>query len=83
MLVRLPFASPRSVVQEPDRIFASRRGEVHIPLCGAQVGVAREFLDCHCGCCPHRQVRAERVPQDMEVSVHLEPRPTLSGRSTF
>jgi hypothetical protein len=38
---------------------------VHVPLRHPQLAVTGEFLDRFDGRSPHREVRAERVPQDV------------------
>ena len=45
---------------------------MHVPLGGAQVFVSRQLLNGPCGRTPHRQMRAERVAQDVDPVV-LQP----------
>ena len=55
---------PKTSLSSP----GSRR-QVHVALRGAQVGVPCQLLDGHGRCAPHREVRAERVPQDVDLAL--------------
>jgi hypothetical protein len=53
------------------------RSQVHVAERGLEVLVAGELLDRYRRRASHREVRAERVPQEVEASVGLQLRPPL------
>ena len=52
-------------VQQPNRILRRGRTQVHVALRGREIRVPRELLDGARRRASHRQVRTERVPQDV------------------
>ena len=76
---RLPYISPHEIrnglIQEPDRTLDRCRAEVHVALRGREILVPGQFLDGPRRGAPHRQVRAERVPEHMDPAV-LDLSPT-------
>ena len=56
-------------IEESDCVFQRRWTQVHVHLGRCQVPVAGQFLDRFRRGAPHRQVRAEGVPQQMDAGV--------------
>ena len=56
-------------IEEPDCVFQRRRTQVHVHLSRRQIPVSCQFLDRLRRGAPHRQVRAEGVPQQMDAGV--------------
>ena len=54
-------------IQQPDRRFERRRTQVHVPLRRRQVLMPGQLLNRPRRRAPHRQVRTERVPQDVNA----------------
>jgi hypothetical protein len=54
-------------VEQPDCVFRCRRTQMHVALRRRQVCVAGQLLDGPRRRALHRQVRTERVPQDMDA----------------
>lgn len=52
-------------LQQPDRRIQRSRAEVHVPLRRPEILMAGEFLDGRRRCAAHRQVRTERVAEDV------------------
>ena len=61
------FESGLSPVEQPDRVFRCRRTQVHVALRRRQVRVSGHLLDGPRRRALHRQVRTERVPQDVHA----------------
>ena len=74
-----------SPVQQPDRVFRCRGTQVHVALRRRQVRMTSELLDRSRRRALHRQVRTERVPQDMhalsDAGDRCAPRTALITRS--
>jgi hypothetical protein len=72
---RLPTGSPTlehsGGIQQADRRVQRRRTEVHVPLRHGQLSMSSQVLNCACGSTPHRQMRTERVPQDVDAIVDV------------
>ena len=68
------------MIEEPDRAFDRRGTQVHVPLRRGQVRMTGQLLNRHRRSPPHGEVRAEGVPEDVNASVVLQPRPPLGGR---
>ena len=66
---------------QSDRVFRCRGTQVHVALCRRQVRMASQLLDGPRRCALHRQMRTERVPQD--VHALLDPRDALSAADSF
>ena len=58
-----------SPVEQSDRVFRRRRTQVHVALRRRQVRMSGELLNRSCRRALHRQVRTERVPQDVDALV--------------
>ena len=58
-------------LQEPNRGIERSRTQVHVTLRRGQVLMSREFLDGPRRRSTHRQMRAERVAQDMDACFHV------------
>ena len=73
-------APSRRLLQQPNRRIQGRRTQVHVPLGHRQILVPRQLLNRPGRRPPHRQVRTERVPQDVHPSdaASLLLRPTDS-----
>ena len=56
-------------IEESDCVFQRGRAQVHVHLRRRQVLVSGQFLDRFRRGAPHRQVRAEGVPQQMDAGV--------------
>ena len=65
-------------VEQPDRRIERRRAQVHVALRHRQVGVSSELLNRSRRRAAHRQVRAERVTEDVHPVVR---QPRLSPSS--
>jgi hypothetical protein len=61
-------------IQETDGTFERRGTQVHVPLRRGEILVPSQFLNRSRWSSPHRQMRAERMPQPMH--------PALSELST-
>ena len=58
-------------LQQPDCRVECRRAQVHVALRRSQVLMSCQFLDSSCWRPTHRQVRTQRVPQDVHALLHV------------
>jgi len=56
-------------IQQPNGGLDRRRTPVHVPLRRGEIAVARQLLNRRYGRAPHRQMRTERVPQNVRPRV--------------
>src|SRR5436309_3323833 len=66
-----------TAIEQADRAFACGGGEVHVAERRLEILVTSELLDRFGGSAPHREVRAERVTQDVQGARGFEPRASL------
>ena len=70
---RLQYVSKKrsrfALVEQSNGSFNRCRTQMHIPLSGRQISMSRQLLDCPCWSAPHREMGAERVPQDVHAPV--------------
>src|SRR5882757_8357763 len=70
---RLPAVSPTHRkgrrIQQPNGVLDGGRTDVHVSLSSGQVPVAGQLLDHPRSRATHRQVRAERVTEDVDTDV--------------
>ena len=70
-----------SSIKQPDRVFRCCGTQVHLALRGREIRVPGELLDGTRGRPLHRQMRAERVPQDLHAL--FDSRHALSAADGF
>jgi len=64
-----------ALLEEADRPVLLRRAQVHVAKPRPQAGVTCELLDGERWRVPHCQMRAERVPQDVQRPLDRKPCP--------
>src|SRR3984893_19453238 len=73
-----PLLSPAEVeLEQPDRALLCRGAQVHVALRSGQADAPGQLLDRLRCRAPHREARAERVPQDVQPAGDLAPCPAL------
>jgi hypothetical protein len=67
LVVGAGFSRPGTrLLQEPNRHIERGRTQVHVPLRRVQVPVSGQFLNGPCWRAAHRQMRTERMPQNVD-----------------
>jgi hypothetical protein len=62
-------------IEQPDSSVERSRTQVHVPLRRVQVLVSSQFLDGSRGRSAHRQMRTERVSEDMDTRLNVRSPP--------